>query len=127
MTWTTQNAAFTSMVLYGGGRLYVEIRQKDAPVGWGFNVMTPNFGATPIAAGTYNTARDPLSPAMFFEFFGDGRGCGAATARLVIHLIERTPDGLGLESFRASFENHHCEGASPVMQGEIAILPDSRS
>jgi hypothetical protein len=27
-----------------------------------------------------------------------------------------------LKNFRASFDNHHYEGASPSMRGEIAIL-----
>jgi hypothetical protein len=124
LTLTPQDATFDVQMSPNRGQLFVELRVKNStPLSfWLFRVMTPNFGATRIVPGTYETARDPLLPAWFFEFGGDGRGCNRATARLVIHSFELEPGTLALRNFRASFENHHCEGASPSMRGEIAIL-----
>jgi hypothetical protein len=101
----------------------MQIRQMDAATAWGFHVMTPDFGAAPMTPGVYNTSGDPLLPALVFNFFGDARGC-SGTARLVIHAIELTPDRETLKHFRASFQDYHCNGASPSMLGEIAILAD---
>lgn len=123
LTFTMDNAMFDAVVYNNGGWVQGQIRQKDSPTTvWGFMVMTPNAGATPIAPGTYNTARDSSSPAVFFDFHGDAHGCNRSTARLVVHEIELTPDRKALKNFRASFDDHHCEGRSPAMQGEIAIL-----
>ena len=124
ITLTPQNATFDVQMSPNRGQLFVEIRVKDTtPLSfWLFRVMTPGAGATTITPGTYETARDPLSPAWFFEVAGEARGCNRATAHLVIHAFELVPGTSTLRNFRASFENHHCEGASPSMRGEIAIL-----
>jgi hypothetical protein len=122
MSFVPSNTTFDVQTYANGGQLYVEMRSTNPPSNWGFRVMTPNFGATPITAGTYNVARDPLSPAWFFEFFGDGNNCGTLTARLVIHAIEFAPGTSTLKAFRASFDDFHCYGSSPSMRGEIAVL-----
>ena len=126
LTFTLENATFSSAVFNNGGRLWVELRQKNAaPINfWSFNVMTPNFAATSITPGTYNTSHDPLAPALVFSFNGEARGCGSSTGRLVIHEFEVTSDRQALKRFRASFEDYHCSGRSPAMRGEIAILAD---
>lgn len=124
ITLTPQDATFDVQLSPNQGQLFVEIRVKNTtPLSfWLFRVMTPNGGATRITPGTYETARDPSSPAWFFEVGGEARGCNRATARLVIHAFDLVPGTSTLSTFRASFENHHCEGASPSMRGEIAIL-----
>ena len=123
ITLTPQEANFDVLMSPNQGELWVELRVKNStPLSfWTFKVMTPNFGATRITPGTYDTAGDPLLPAWFFSFGGDARGC-AATARLVIHAFELAPGTSTLQNFRASFENHHCNGRSPAMRGEIAIV-----
>lgn len=117
------NATFEPIVASNGAELLIVIRLKGSLTQWALRVITPNRAA-PIGVGEYNTTGDPLMPALYFDFYGDGHGCNRATARLVIHAVEFTPDRLGLKNFRASFRDHHCEGASPAMQGEIAILAD---
>jgi len=123
LTLTPQEATFDVQMSPNQGQLWVEARVKNStPLSfWMFKVMTPNFGATRIVPGTFETGRDPLSPAWFFDFGGDARGC-TATAHLVIHSFELVPGTSTLRSFRASFEKHHCDGRSPSMRGEIAIL-----
>jgi hypothetical protein len=125
LTFTLENATFQTAVYNNGGRLWVELREKNAsPISfWTFHVMTPNFAATSIAPGTYNTSHDPQAPAMVFGFGGEGRGC-SSTGKLVVHEFELAPDRQTLRRFRASFSDYHCYGASPSMQGEIAILAD---
>ena len=124
LTLTPQDSTFDVQMSPNAGHLFVEVRVKNTtPLSfWLFHVMTPNGGATTITPGTYDTARDPLSPAWYFEFNGEARGCNRATARLVIHTFELVPGTSTLRNFRASFDNHHCEAASPSMRGEIAIL-----
>ena len=123
LNFTPENATFDVQMSPNRGQLFVEMRVKNStPLSfWLFRVMTPGAGTTPITPGTYDTARDPLSPAWFFEVGGDARNC-TATAKLVIHSFELTPGTSSLRSFRASFSNHHCNGSSPSMSGEIAIL-----
>jgi hypothetical protein len=123
ITLTKDNATFDIEMWNGGGDLFVSMN-TDTRTNWGFRVASPRAGTAPIVAGTYETARDPLSPAWIFDFYGDARGCNRATARLIIHAIDFDPATLKLRNFRGSFSNHHCEGSSPVMQGEIAILED---
>ena len=124
ITLTSQDSTFDVQMSPNAGHLFVEARVKNSvPLSfWLFHVMSPGGGATRITPGTYDTARSPLSPAWYFEFNGEARGCNQATARLIIHTFELVPGTTTLKNFRASFENHHCEGASPSMRGEIAIL-----
>jgi hypothetical protein len=122
-TFTLENATFEPIVASNGAELLVMIRLRGSLTQWGFRVITPNR-ANAISPGDYNTTRDLLQSGLYFDFYGDARGCNRATARLVIHAIEFTPDRRGLHHFRASFRDHHCESASPRMQGEIAILAD---
>ena len=123
ITLTPQDATFDVQLSPNGGHLFVEMRVKNStPLSfWLFHIMTPNSAATKIASGTYDTGGDPLSPAVFFLVGGDGHAC-TSTARLVIHSFEVAPGTSTLRNFRASFDNLHCNGSSPSMRGEIAIL-----
>jgi hypothetical protein len=124
ITLTKENATFDIQMWNGGGYLYVSMTTTDSRTNWAFRVASPHNGTAPIVPGIYETAQDPLSAAEIFDFYGDGNGCNQATARLIIHSIDFDPVTLKLRNFRGSFSNHHCEGSSPVMQGEIAILED---
>jgi hypothetical protein len=124
LTLTAQDVTVDAQMSANQGFLYIELRVKNStPLSfWQFHIMSPGGGATRITPGTYETSRDPLLPALVFSVGGDARGCNRSTARLVIHEFEVVPGTLTLRSFRASFEDHHCEGASPSMRGEIAVL-----
>jgi hypothetical protein len=89
ITLPPEDATFDVQLSPNQGHLFVEVRVKNTtPLSfWLFHVMSPNGGATPLTPGTYETARDPLSPAWYFEFDGDGRGCNRATTHLVIHAV----------------------------------------
>jgi hypothetical protein len=126
LTLTKQNARFFAQIANQGGWLYVEIRENPGPVAWGFHIASPGPGGSLIVPGVYNASRDPLSGAWYFTFFGNGNGCNQETNRLVVHEFEFDRVSNTLRNFRASFEGH-CEGASPAIRGEIAILADWQS
>jgi hypothetical protein len=122
MSFTLENSLFIANVGNNGAYLSITIRPKSGatPV-WGFVVTSPN--GSRISPGTYTTLRSPVSDSWSADFFGDGRGCGRITGRIVVHAFDFIPENEALKNFRASFEQH-CEGAPPVLRGEVAVLAD---
>ena len=121
VTLTLETATFTPLVARSGGYVSVIVQSKNAPsTQWGFIIVAPTgSGLTP---GSYTTTRFDSLSGVGMDFFGDGRGCNSATGQLVIHEI-RFGAGDTLLRLRASFD-HHCEGASPVLHGELTVLAD---
>jgi hypothetical protein len=122
LTFTLENSLFSANVGNDGSYLSIVIRPKSGttPV-WGFIVTSPNGSA--ISPGTYTTIRSPVSDSWSADFGGDGRGCGRITGRMVVHAFDFIAVNQALKHFRASFEQH-CEGASPALRGEVAVLAD---
>ena len=122
LTFTLENSLFTANVGNNGGYLSIVIRPKTGvtPV-WTFLVTSPN--GSPISPGTYTTSRNPVSSSWSADFGGDGRGCGRITGRITVHAFDFIAENQALKNFRASFEQH-CEGAPPVLRGEVAVLAD---
>lgn len=121
MTLTLETATFTPVVARSGGYISVIVQSKNAPLTqWGFIIVAPTgSGLTP---GTYTTTRFESLTGVGMDFFGDGRGCNSATGQLVIEEI-RFGAGDTLLRLRASFD-HHCEGASPLLHGDLTVLAD---
>ena len=122
MTFTLENSLFQANVANNGAYLSIVIRPRTgvSPV-WTFIVTSPNGSS--ITPGTYSTIRSPLSNSWSADFGGDGRGCQRITGRLVVHAFDFIAVNQALKHFRASFEQH-CEGAAPVLRGEVAVLAD---
>lgn len=122
LTFTLENSLFTANVGNNGSFLSIVIRPRTGvtPV-WTFLVTSPNGSI--ISPGSYTTIRDPISNSWSADFGGDGRGCGSITGRMVVHAIDFIAQNQALRHFRASFEQH-CEGAPPVLRGEVAVLAD---
>lgn len=122
LTFTLENSLFTANVFNNGSYLSIVIRPRTGvtPV-WTFLVTSPN--GSRISPGTYTITRDPVSNNWSADFGGDGRGCGRITGRLVVHAFDFIAENQALKNFRASFEQH-CEGAPPVLRGEVAVLAD---
>ena len=122
MTFTLQSSQIAANVGNDGAYLSIVIRpQTGATPSWYFIVTSPN--GSRITPGTYTTTRNPISAGWSADFGGDARGCGRITGRLVVHAFDFIPVNQALKHFRASFEQH-CEGAAPVLRGEVAILAD---
>jgi len=122
MTFTLENSQFTANVNSDGAYLSLVIRPRSGtlPV-WSFLVTSPK--GSRISPGTYPTTRSFLSDGWAADFGGDGRGCGRTTGRIVVHAFDFIEVNQALKNFRASFEQH-CEGAPPVLRGEVAVLAD---
>jgi hypothetical protein len=121
-TFTLQNSLFQANVAGNGEYLSIVIRRNPGPTPvWTLIVDAPN--GSKIAPGTCQTFRDYGSDRWTADFGGDGRSCGSITGRMVIHSFDFIPENQALKNFRASFEQH-CQGASPALRGEVAILAD---
>jgi hypothetical protein len=122
LTYTLDSAVFQPLVARSGGYVSVVVRSNGDGVSvWDFIITAPT--GRPLAKGSYDTTRFETTSGFGMDFFGDGRGCNQSTGHLVIHEIAFGPGADTLQRLRASFD-HHCEGASPALHGEIAVLAD---
>jgi hypothetical protein len=123
MTFTLENTTFEPIVSRSGSFVQVLFRGKDSILNsWGLFVYAP--GGTRVRPGTYETIRTFTDETVWgADFYGQARGCNRATGRITIHAVRFNSDATALEHLRASLETH-CEGASPALRAEIAILAD---
>ena len=122
MTFTFADSVFAPVVGRSGGYVSIAFR-PNGDIGWTWGMILTAPTGQVLKPGTYDTTRSETSTSHGFDFFGDGRGCNQATGRLTIYDIEFGADLETLRHLRASFE-HHCEGASPALRGEVAVLAD---
>lgn len=120
-TYTLQNARFQPLMGHAGGYLSLVVTPtdpSDTSRSWSAMMMAPT--GRQLTPGTYN-AGEVSFDAYWFDFGGNGRGCGSGTtATYTIHEIVTV--GETLQRLRVSF-TMYCGGSSKV-QGDIVVLAD---
>jgi hypothetical protein len=108
----------------GAQSLYVQVRPLDPMAFWDWNLRLAAPNGQVLAPGTYEGAVrfSVAGTEPILDFFGTGRGCNIVAGRFVIHALTLGPSNT-LARLHVSFEQH-CEGGSPKLTGEIAIIAD---
>jgi hypothetical protein len=103
--------------------VFVSVRPLNSADTWNWALFLGAPSGQVLAPGTYeNASRGAAPSAGGLDFFGSGRGCNTATGRFVIHSLALGPSNT-ISRLHVTFEEH-CEGASPVLKGEISIRAD---
>jgi hypothetical protein len=123
--FSAENSTISARALIGNRMVNVDVVAGNSR--WTLYLAAPE--GQQVRPGTYDRAsRWPppsegrLLPALSFS--GESRGCNTLTGRFVVHEAVFGPDG-SVERFHALFEQH-CEGASPMLSGEVRIVTSSR-
>lgn len=105
------------------GTEYIAITVDGLPEGAWWNLDFAPLHGRPLRVGEYEAARrfpfqGPDNPGL--SVGGNGRGCNTLTGRFTVLDVSVGP-GKVVNRFRATFQQH-CEGASPLLRGEVAIV-----
>jgi hypothetical protein len=105
----------------GTGHINVYLSPPSGSWWWALDLAAPPGKS--LSVGTYEAARrwpfnGPTQPGL--GFYGSGRGCNTLTGRFVVLALTLEPDNT-VDLLHATFEQH-CEGASPALTGELAIV-----
>ena len=114
--YTTPSATFSPSVNFDRG---VELDVKTMSDFWSLNFAAAD--KTPLTPGYYaNAMRFPFQDAgrPGLDVSGNGRGSNTETGFFNVAQADLTPDGQGVRSFAASFEQHG-DGAAPALRGTI--------
>ena len=106
-----------------GAPNHVTVRVTNFPAGWWWAVDLAAPKGQPLKVGVYEAARRwPFQPDTQpgLNFSGTGRGCNTLTGRFEITDLLFGPSNT-VDRLRATFEQH-CEGQSPALNGEVAIV-----
>ena len=104
-------------------QVYIEVTNFTQGWWWSMDFAAPK--GQPLKVGTYDAARRyPFQPDTQpgLDFFGSDRGCTTLTGSFQIRELVIGP-GNTVDRLHATFEQH-CEGASPALTGEVAIVAD---
>ena len=100
-------------------RISVSVIGLPGSAYWSLDFAAPPGQA--LAVGTYEAARrypfQGSQPGL--SVYGNSRGCNTLTGRFVVVALTLAPGNV-VDRFQARFEQY-CEGASPLLSGEISI------